>query len=190
MSYNHHLERNNDHPLVKAVKKDNVSDLIHFFTIGKNSYANKFDVQSLDNFAIKHASYLGNQEMVEYLISEGADVDAENSLSVTFASSQNHMKVLQLLFTQKIDIKKNKSALNLACRHGHFDIVKFLISKGASITNDILIITAYHGHLDIVKYLVSEGADISHYNYYALEVALKNGHQKVADYLIDMQQYI
>ncbi|AKI80634.1 putative ankyrin repeat protein [Acanthamoeba polyphaga mimivirus] len=179
-----------DHPLVKAVKKGKISDLIHFFTIGKNSYANKFDVQSLDNFAIKHACFIGNEEMVRYLISEGADVNAEDVLTVTFASRGNHIKILELLFTQKIDIKKNREALHSACNNGHYEIVKFLISKGAIIDNSMLVIAAYQGHLDIVKYLVSNGVDISHHDFYALEVALEKGHQEVADYLISEQKKI
>ncbi|BCS83692.1 putative ankyrin repeat protein [Cotonvirus japonicus] len=122
--------------------------------------------------------------MVQYLISNKVDVNAEGALAVTFASSKGHMKVLEILFTQKVDIKKNRGALYLACCHGHYEIAKFLISKGAIITNDILVIAAYNGHLEIVKYLVSRGADISHHDFYALEVAQEKGHQEVADYLI------
>lgn len=63
----------------------------------------------------------------------------------------------------------NSTPLHYASREGHFEIVQFLISKGAE-TDPVesgymatpLIKAARYGHLFIVKYLLDNGANINH----------------------------
>ncbi|AVG46771.1 ankyrin repeat protein [Acanthamoeba polyphaga mimivirus] len=76
----------------------------------------------------------GNLQIVEYLISLGANVHAH----------------------------KNKS-IRSACKYGHLNVVKFLVEKGANIycKNNHAVKLAYHGgHEDIVKYLIECDVDI------------------------------
>ena len=47
--------------------------------------------------------------------------------------------------------------------HGHLEVVKFLVDKGANVSADndyALRWSANGGHLEVVKFLVSQGADI------------------------------
>ena len=158
MSYGYVLNHMNHNPMVDVLFKCELPLLLHFLSVESKSYANKFDVLSFDNFGLKHACYRGNAEMVTYLISKGADVNAEQAQAVTFAATRGDMEILKILFTKKADLKNNSGPLYMACCKGKLEAVKYLISQGAPITGAALVIAANHGHLEVVKYLVSQGA--------------------------------
>ena len=57
----------------------------------------------------------------------------------------------------------NNYALRLACKNGHFAIVKYLVKKGADIyadNNDAIIQALDNNHQNIVDYLVKNGAEM------------------------------
>ena len=82
-----------------------------------------------------------------------------------------------------LKIKLNKENLNAvflgASEGGHFDIVKYIESKGANNWNDALGSASKGGHLDIVKYLESKGA---YYWNRALSEASSGGHLDIVKY--------
>ena len=84
--------------------------------------------------------------------------------------------------------------LIMAAWHGHLDIVKYLLDRGADIDaayeagNTALIAAAWHGHVDVVTYLISEGADIAVRNRGgedALVWAAEHGHLEIVKHLLD-----
>ena len=116
------------------------------------------------------ASKKGHLEIVEYLISEGIDIDARGG---TF----------------------DASALNLAAGAGHLEIVKYLIENGAELDVSLakrnpLFGAIYGGHKEVVEFLVEKGIDISiRYtgenikNMDAYEYARQFGQTEIAEYL-------
>jgi ankyrin repeat protein len=88
---------------------------------------------------------------------------------------------------------KNQNKLDLqlinAAKLGYFDIVKYLVDKGANIhayDENSLILASDGGHLDVVKYLVDNGADVNAGYGDALIYASRNGHLDVVKYLAEM----
>ena len=103
------------------------------------------------------------------------------------------------------------TALHLAARKGHLDVIEFLLDpgksdhfqdlmgsteievEGATIDSETedndtpLEIAALHGHLEVVRILVEAGADIEHsYNGFSpLSYAIGAGHSEIARYLTD-----
>lgn len=76
------------------------------------------------------------------------------------------------------------SPLSWAIQSGKLEVVKYLISIGAIMTDmDALKIAARSGHLDVVKYLVSIGGDITVYKNEALVGASLFGHLDIVKYL-------
>lgn len=73
-----------------------------------------------------------------------------------------HIYLLYFYFLQN-----GLNALHLACKEGRTDVVKELLSNGASVYmitrkgNSALHIASLAGHLEIVKLLVDHGADIN-----------------------------
>lgn len=109
-----------------------------------------------------------NPELVKLLVSAGARVSAE--------CTQNRI-----------------ISLHEACANGHLDTVRLLIEEGdgavALLVLDRdqgtpLIHAAYHGHLPVIKYLLSLGLEVNApAEESALEVALRQNHQEVAEVL-------
>ncbi|MDR0287493.1 MAG: ankyrin repeat domain-containing protein [Clostridiales bacterium] len=87
-----------------------------------------------------------------------------------------------------------RSPLSQASQLGHYDIVEFLVEKGANINiraadgTSPLMIAAYAGHFEIVKYLVEKGAELDFKNYNgdtALSNAYERGNMQIYNYLKD-----
>ena len=79
------------------------------------------------------------------------------------------------------------TALHLAARKGHVDVIKFLLDQGANMDAETedhdtpLEMAALHGHLDAVQVLVDNGSDLDHsFNGYS---ALTYAGDEIADYL-------
>ena len=69
-----------------------------------------------------------------------------------------------------------------------FEMVKYLIDKGADIYKDkdyFLHKAAEKGYLKLVKLFVDQGAEINYLDNYALRMATINGHLDVVKYLIE-----
>ena len=83
------------------------------------------------------------------------------------------------------------STFEFLISNGHFEVVKYLVSKGANIhaENDCAIRWAsQNGYLEVVQFLISKGADVHAENDYAIKWASGNGHlfSIIANYLFDL----
>ena len=76
----------------------------------------------------------------------------------------------------------------LASRHGHLDVVKELLEKGAkveahsSVSNTALMLAAYSGHVEVVNELLKAGANPEDKNVQRLtarQLAKQRGHKDV-----------
>ena len=164
--------------------------------------------------ALMGASVDGHLEIVKYLISTGADVNAKNDdgwTALIFASTtKGHLEIVKYLISKDADINakrdKGLTALMVASS-GKLEIVKALVegkggllsvfSKGADVNakddngETALMRACANGKLEIVKYLISKGADVNakitvgpHKGLTALIGASMRGHLEVVKYLV------
>jgi len=99
---------------------------------------------------------------------------------VTIAARHGHLDVIKYLVEEKGE-EIGDYAVEDAAENGHLDVIKYLVGKGAEI-GDSVKNAAKNGHLNIVKYLVDEkGKEIGS----AVNHALSNGHLAVVKYLVD-----
>ena len=87
----------------------------------------------------------------------------------------------------------NNSAIRLASKEGHLEIVKYLMSLPGNIdpsaeNNAAIRYASYNGHLEVVKYLMSLPCNIdpSAENNAAIRWASRNGHLEVVKYLMSL----
>ena len=118
------------------------------------------------------ASYKGHETIAKLLISNDADIDAQNINGFTplhLATQKNYLNIVKLLLTYKASINeaadKLETALHIASKEGHVDLAEFLIFNGAKLDiKDIDGQTPLHLAVEnpkIVKLLLRHGANLS-----------------------------
>jgi len=133
-------------------------------------------------------TYVGKAvDNIPMLISEGANIHAENDYILRWTSEKGHLEVVKVLLENGIDIHTGSDyALRWTSRYGHYKIVKLLLKNGANVhaDNDYALRRASeNGHYKVVKLLLENGANV-HAGYdYALQWASLNGHTKIVELL-------
>ena len=129
-----------------------------------------------------HACLIGCLQVVEFLITKGADVnlhDATNGTPIYYACKGNHLNIVQVLAESGVEpllpgkVHERKCPLLSACQNGNIDIVKILLKLGYS-TDVATFGGDYYppvtfpiqaacrgGHIDVVKILLESGADVN-----------------------------
>jgi len=145
-----------------------------------------------DTFPLKYACELGNINVVkELLYSHNCQPNYNNSDALKAAISKGHLDIVTTLFWILGDYQVNVSCdnnapLRLACAHGHFKIVKFLLLdtynrvNPAAESNDPLIRAVTRGYYDIVEFLLKDPrVDPGDRDNLAIKIASKFGYTDI-----------
>jgi ankyrin repeat protein len=134
---------------------------------------------------------VGNLEMIEYLVEQGADIHEYDDEPLYSAAKNGNLDVIKYLVAQGADVNScNSAALRAAAANGYLDMVKFLAEQGADIhanNGEALYLAACNGRFYVVKYLISQGANI-----YTCDDSKQQypnadgGHFRVVKYLIEI----
>ncbi|MCH8322007.1 MAG: ankyrin repeat domain-containing protein [Proteobacteria bacterium] len=120
------------------------------------------------------AAWEGRTEAVEWLIANGADIEAErkepNKTAILIAAERGHLDIVQLLAKSGADpdtrTEDNHSPLHAAAWNGHGEIVRWLLQSDVDIEAVMskskrrpLHWAAERGHLEAVRILLDAGAN-------------------------------
>jgi ankyrin repeat protein len=140
------------------------------------------DVKAVDkngNISLHTAAPLGIIEIVQFLISRGADVNAKNNAGntplhwvVTTSRDAKNVEVIKLLISAgaNVNVKNDnlggKTPLHMAAENSNTEVVKLLISAGADVNAESRTGTPLHraaddGNIEVAKILISHGADVN-----------------------------
>jgi ankyrin repeat protein len=149
------------------------------------------------------ASLLGHDTVVQLLLDEDADVNAQGGYfgnALQAASGEGHKQIVEILLYRGADVNAQGgnygNALQAASEKGHEQIVKILLDRGADVNaqgekyySNALQAASANGCGQIVKILLDRGADVNAQggeNYSnALEAASEEGHGQVVKILLD-----
>lgn len=109
---------------------------------------------------LKNVCSDGNLKLVKYLIKRGADVSADDNRSLRYAVAHNHIEIVKCLIDN--EAKVNDCELIWASCLDYLDIVKYLISYGADVSmrdNSAIMMAKRNGHNEIVDVLLENGAE-------------------------------
>jgi ankyrin repeat protein len=146
-------------------------DTIRHMVMEKPELLNcKYDPENINLLIL--AILLANEEMVKFLISMGAEVNAHVSIYTPLmkACGLGYLKLVELLVSKGADVNGKSRAgfmpLHTAAQYGHKEIVEYLIANGADVNANDVCQTALHyavwcNHTDIAELLISQGADIN-----------------------------
>lgn len=147
----------------------------------------------------------GHEELVELLLSRGADIEHRDKKGFTpliLAATAGHEKVVEVLLTHGANIEAQSertkdTALSLACSGGRYEVVEFLLNRGANKEHrnvsdyTPLSLAASGGYVNIIRLLLSHSAEInsrtgSKLGISPLMLAAMNGHVAAVRTLLDM----
>lgn len=150
----------------------------------------------------------GNLDVVEILLSYGADIEARGIVKIDDevldgltplwgATTAGHIDVLKLLIEKKAEVdgklRTGSTPLRCAAYNGRLDIVSYLVENGADVNackNDEtspLFPACSNGHTNVVEFLIKHGANVNVQDKNgntALHDAAKQGHNKIANKLL------
>ncbi|EWY89573.1 hypothetical protein FOYG_10393 [Fusarium oxysporum NRRL 32931] len=153
--------------------------------------------------ALHVASVFGHLDIVELLIQEGADVNANanaGSISNALCSAieAGHTDVISLLIKKGADVNARQwpstyiTPLEAASKSGCLDIVELLIQQGANVNakskyTNALCSACESGNLSIVMHLVEKGAEVNAQtgNGTALQAASASGYLDIVIFLLE-----
>ena len=125
--------------------------------------------------ALHIAAISGHNEVVQFLLKLGGDVDHCDELGITalmLASKGGHEQVVQTLVSARADVNiqdnEGWTALMLASQYGRHQVVELLIKENANINhqqkNGVTALMVATGHHQVVELLLKEHADINTQN--------------------------
>lgn len=128
--------------------------------------------------ALHYAAENGDTDVVKYLVDNGADVKAQDTLlsrsTIHFAAENGNLDCIKFLTEKGADLQDKDSfgatALHYAAKRNHLDVVKYLVDKKMDYTaKDRRGWSAMHyaasgGSIDVVKYLLAKGLNINELN--------------------------
>ncbi|XP_058810032.1 uncharacterized protein LOC131675175 [Phymastichus coffea] len=147
----------------------------------------------------------GHEELVELLLSRGADIEHRDKKGFTpliLAATAGHQKVVEILLNHGADLEAQSertkdTPLSLACSGGRYEVVELLLNRAANKEHrnvsdyTPLSLAASGGYVNIIKLLLNHGAEInsrtgSKLGISPLMLAAMNGHTAAVKLLLDM----
>jgi ankyrin repeat protein len=124
------------------------------------------------------AAMMGFDHLVDLLLEHGASLDLEldriyvgwrncGDLALLLAASNGNLALFQRLFElRKMNPRLLNHALEVAASNGHTDVVRFLLSRGASCNPEPCLVSplqkaALGGHIDTMQVLLTHGAAVN-----------------------------
>ena len=111
--------------------------------------------------------------MVEFLIKEGVDVNADDSEGEMYCAQNGNPELCEMLVDRGADPRVNRAdgvtALHMAAQNGRIDVCNYLVEDCGLDVNVIasddypatpLCLAAGKGYLEVCKYLLSKGAQV------------------------------
>lgn len=122
---NHLCAHANDNEWIKrALKIGNIRIVEIIFKRNEINYA------SGNYFALKWACFIGNDELIQRLLKQGADPTVEDNIAIKIASRMGNIKVVkQLLLDSRVDPSADKNyAIKWATQNNHWSVVSELLN--------------------------------------------------------------
>ncbi|XP_071115623.1 ankyrin-1-like [Haliotis cracherodii] len=148
------------------------------------------------------AALHGHKEVVELLVSEGADVSLVNIVGNNIlhtACRAGDVEVVKYVLSQdmvRINSRgwKKRTPVMVAALHGHKEVVELLVGEGADVSlvsersENILHLASRGGHVEVVKYVLSQdkvGINCKEWiGWTPVMLAAGNGHREVVELLV------
>ena len=180
----------NEQKFIKAIKQENYDDLKKLLKRGVSP--NLKDEIGIP--VLQLASQIGNKQMVEFLVDNGADINCINRVGqtpLTWASRFKHLDIVKYLLNKGADVNKTDQKYQLtsligAAVGGDISIGELLINNRAHINHKDVVNNAaalhwaiFYGNNDFVEFLIDNGAN---YHEKAMEQNMYSAYDMAKNY--------
>jgi ankyrin repeat protein len=185
-------------PLVKAALKNDLESVKQLITVSLNIDASD---EYTDTNALSYAVENNNREMIQLLLSAGANPNATNRRGATplmYLTSEANVELIRDLIVAGADLnahnESGETPLMRAVAHSSFSVAKELIDAGADINardesgNTLLMDAVQNNDPEVLKFLLSAGLPVDSTNdngETALTLAARWEQGKNLDLLLD-----
>ena len=136
------------------------------------------DTRGNPNFILLESAERGELPLVIYALQKGANLEVAGRDSLYYAAKHGHLDVVKYLVEKGVDINYFR-LLTIPSAKGYTDIVKYLIDNGSPVTQEALAEAVRHDHPEIITLLLKHGAEVTPY---VLRTA-KTYNYKISNYL-------
>lgn len=160
----------------KIINCIRVNDVSTFKLVFDIKYLNCRDSNS--KTLLIYACISGNEEIVNFLLDNGADINKGTEGGITplmYAVCKNHIEIVKILLNRGADVNRRmtvierNSALLFACYNNYYEIGKLLLEHGANpniINNDVygtspLLCVCQNNNYEFAELLLEYGANIN-----------------------------
>ena len=179
----------------RSAREGNLEVLIGYIEESKASLESR-DQDSLT--ALHLACKKGQNKIVQFLLSKGADIRASERMLLGLAFWYHHPETAQILLDNGANIEAQdgcqQTLLHLASKTGRLELLQLLLDKGANCNaKECNKLTPLHfasreGFFEITKLLLDKGADVNEKpdsKETPLHFAARSGHQEIVQLLLD-----
>lgn len=139
------------------------------------------DINTQKGLPLTQAVSEGRLDIVKFLVENGADIHADDDTPVFYSVFRGNTKNLSSILKYLVEADKFTEHMNYAFQHaceiGNYEVVSYLLKKGADVNYDYgcaLKYAAMNGHVKIVKLLIDNGIDLKEYGEMAITWAKKD----------------
>ena len=130
--------------------------------------------------AAQLAAYEGHFAMVQLLLDTGKILDESKNLIFTYMAEYNQLPLLKQLLAANMPIEVACTALNLAAKNGHTQIVDALIDASPGFSEQAMLDASAqavaNGQQQMVDHLFARNALSPEYRYFLLHAFVSNNH--------------
>lgn len=142
--------------------------------LNKGVDINAKEKDSYRNTPLHKAVRHDQQDMIEFLVANGADIDSEASIGETPLHSAARIgsnKTVTLLIKLGADVNaqdnNGNTPLREAARKGRFEVVEKLVNNGANVNlsnkgnQTPIFLSVWYGYKDVIELLLKNGAEVN-----------------------------
>lgn len=164
-----------------------------------DSLLQRMSVDSVSNngsTALHAAAYCRQDEVFDYLIEKGANVNARNKYNDTpllYAAQREQVRMMKVMIEKGAEVntlnEQGQSPLFIAVRSGNMEMFDLLIDGGADINfgEGLLHRAVIKDRLELVQKLINEQTNVDATNDRGntpLTIAIRQGSEKIMEYLV------
>ncbi len=187
-------------PIVKAVMLGDAKLVKKLIKEGADIEASYTSTYYRSSSIIRLAAGLGDLEVVKILVEAGADGFSsdfyeEQPTPLMKALSLGNKEVVKFLIKEKhhVNTSNNYDSTPLLMT-SDIELIKLLIEAEANLEATemgvgytALLYATQRGDMELVKLLIEAGADINPYGQTAIYVATENGHDELAEFMLEIE---